>query len=320
MKNTPSITRRRFLQHTSSVVAGLGVASALPARGDPQSSGAPLFDLSLAQWSLHRSLQQGVLDNLDFAKKARETFGIGAVEYVNQFFKDKAQDQAYLNEMKKRASDAGVKSVLIMIDGEGQLGDQDEAKRTQTVENHYKWVDAAKHLGCHSIRVNAGGSGSREEVSQAVVDGLGRLCDYASNVGIHVLVENHGGYSSDGGWLSATIAAINKPNCGTLPDFGNFCVRHARGSDGSWGCAEEYDRYRGVEEMMPYAKAVSAKSHDFDEAGNETHTDYMRMMKIVLAHGYHGHVGIEYEGGGLSEEEGILATKRLLLKVRDALT
>ena len=258
------------------------------------------FKISLAQWSLHKTLQQKKLDNLDFAKVAKEKFGIHAVEYVNQFFMDKAKDETYLAEMKKRTSDLGVTNVLIMVDSEGALGDIDEAKRTKAVENHYKWVDAAKYLGCHSIRVNAETKAEYEEGKKLAADGLRRLSEYAKPLDINVIVENHGGLSSNGKWLSATIRMVGLANCGTLPDFGNFY---------------DYDRYQGVTDMMPLAKAVSAKSYDFDAEGNETKVDFRKMMKIVMAANYHSWVGIEYEGSTLSEDDGIIATKKLLEKI-----
>src|SRR5690606_35217868 len=115
---------------------------------------------------------------------------------------DKAQDTAYLNDLLQRSKDNGVRNHLIMIDGEGGLGDPDDAARTQAIENHYKWVDAAKHLECVTIRVNAYGVGSAEDVGAAAVDGLGRLGEFAARSGINVIVENHGGYSSNGTWLS----------------------------------------------------------------------------------------------------------------------
>lgn len=263
------------------------------------------FKISLAQWSLHRRLrgrQEPKLDNLDFAKAARG-FGIDAIEYVNQFFMDKAWDTRYLAEMKKRAADNGVKSLLIMCDRQGNLGDPDPNRRAQAVQNHHKWVGAAKFLGCHSIRVNARSQGSYEEQLKLAVDGLRHLSEYAAGQKINVLVENHGGLSSNGDWLASVIKEVNLPNCGTLPDFGNF--------------PPEIDRYDAVEKLMPYAKAVSAKSHDFDEKGNETRIDYHRVMRIVLDSGYHGYVGIEYGGKNLSEDEGILATKRLLERIRN---
>ena len=263
------------------------------------------FEISLAQWSWHKRLfgEAGPkLDNLDFAKEAHG-LGIQAVEYVNQFFKDKAENTKYLAEMKKHAEDLGVKSVLIMCDDEGSLGDPDPRRRARAVQNHHKWVHAAKFLGCHSVRVNAYSKGSYAEQLKLAADGLRRLSEYAAEHKLNVIVENHGGLSSNGRWLAGVIKEVDLPNCGTLPDFGNF--------------PPEIDRYEAVETLMPYAKSVSAKSYDFDENGNETKIDYYRMMKIVLDAGYKGFVGIEYEGDRLSETDGIVATKKLLEKIRE---
>lgn len=273
----------------------------------------PRFRVSLAQWSLHRSLQNKSLDNLDFARKAAVDFGIYGVEYVNSFFKDKASDSKYLAEMNMRSGDAGVQQLLIMIDGEGGLAELDDTTRRTAVSNHYKWVEAAKTLGCHSIRVNAYGvSDDRAALHTAAVDGLGMLASFAEKVGINVIVENHGGLSSDGKWLAGVIKEVNLPGCGTLPDFGNFCLKHADDGTGHSSCVDEYDRYLGVEELMPFAKAVSAKSYDFDSDGNETTIDFPRMIEVVKKSTYKGYFGIEYEGFRLSEDEGIIATKKLL--------
>jgi len=292
--------RRDFLKQAAGWTAGLSLVGA--GGWTHAADKAPPFKISLAEWSLHRTIFGGKLDHLDFAKTAKESFGIDGVEYVNQFFKDKAKDEKYLADMKKRGEDLGVKSVLIMIDGEGKLGDADEKKRAQSVENHYKWVEAAKFLGCHSIRVNAASDGSYEEQLGRAADGLHRLSEFGAKHGLNVIVENHGGLSSNGQWLAGVMKKVNLPNCGTLPDFGNF---------------HDYDRYKGVTETMPFAKAVSAKSHDFDAAGNETKTDYFKMMKIVLDAGYHGYVGIEYEGGKLDEMAGIRATLKLLQRCQE---
>lgn len=294
-----STNRRHFLASSAAAVA-LSASSRWSLGQDTAPS--KVYKISLAQWSLHKPLFAKEIDNLDFAKVAKERFGIDGVEYVNQFFKDKAKDAKYLEEMKKRTSDLGVTNVLIMIDGEGGLGNSDAAKRTTAVENHYKWVDAAKYLGCHSIRVNAETDKPYEEGSKLAADGLRRLSEYAKPLGINVIVENHGGLSSNGKWLSETIRATGMENCGTLPDFGNFY---------------DYDRYQGVTDLMPLAKAVSAKSYDFDEQGNESKIDFAKMMKIVLDAGYRGWVGIEYEGSRLSPDDGIKATKKLLEKIRD---
>ena len=299
-------SRRDFLKW--SAVAASAVV--LPGAAFAASTDSPLFKISLAQWSLHKAFFEKKIDALDFAKIAKEEFGIEAIEYVNQFFKDKAKDEAYLGELKKRAADLGVKSLLIMCDGEGALGDADEAKRTQAVDNHKKWVDAAAFLGCHSIRVNASSGGTYDEQIERAADGLGKLTEYAEKAQLRVIVENHGGLSSNGQWLSSVMKKVNHPHCGTLPDFGNFQV-----SD-----KEMYDRYKGVEELMPFAHAVSAKSHDFDEMGNEIHTDYRKMMKIVIDAGYRGYVGIEYAGSKIDEYAGIRATKKLLETVRDEMT
>jgi sugar phosphate isomerase/epimerase len=300
--------RRQFLQSFSAAAATASIARVLPA-GESSGNGQP-YKISLAEWSLHRTLRDDSknLTNLDFPRLSKEEFGIDAIEYVNQFFMDKAKDRKYLAELKQRCDDLGVKSLIIMCDREGALGDPDDAKRRQAVENHHKWVDAAKFLGCHSIRVNAQSRGSYEEQMKLAADGLRRLSEYAKPMGLNVIVENHGGLSSNGQWLAATIEKTGMDNCGTLPDFGNFYI--SRGKN-----PEMYDRYKGVDELMPYAKAVSAKAHDFDERGNEIHTDYEKMMEIVLSHGYHGYVGIEYEGRKLPEYEGIKKTKALLERV-----
>ena len=274
---------------------------------------APL-KLSLAEWSFNKDLFAKKMDNLDFAKKAAE-LGFEGVEYVNQFFPDKAKDMEYLAKMNQAASVAGVKSLLIMIDGEGDLGETDAKKRNEAVENHKKWVDAAVFLGCHSIRVNARGTGTEEEVANAAVEGLKSLSAYAAPKGINIIVENHGGYSSSGKWLTDVMAKVNLPNCGTLPDFGNFCIEREPGVDHGAKCIKEYDRYKGVEEMIVYAKALSAKSMDFDSTGNETTIDYARMIDIAKKAGYSGYIGVEYEGERLGEEAGVIATRDLIKKL-----
>ena len=290
------ITRRELLQTAAAIVCAPAMSQAF------QSPSAGLFKISLAQWSLHRTLQSGKLDHLDFARVTRQDYGLDAVEYVNSFFKTRATDAAYLAEMNKRAKDYGVYQHLIMCDGEGRLGDPDTAKRREAVNNHKKWLDAAKTLGCVTIRVNAASDGPFEEQQKLAADGLRQLSELGEAVGINVIVENHGGLSSNGQWLAGVMKMVDHKRCGTLPDFGNFY---------------EYDRYQGVADLMPFAKAVSAKSHDFDAEGNESAKDYRRLMKTVIDAGFRSWVGIEYEGERLPEPEGILATKKLLEKVRD---
>ena len=277
------------------------------------------FKISLAEWSLHKSLFSNEMDNLAFPSIAITKFGIKAVEYVNQFFKDKATNMKYLSELKRRAEDVGVANVLIMCDEEGELASAVSSERKRAIENHFKWIEAAKFLGCSSVRVNCFGAGSADEMANASTDSLRTLCEFALPLQINVVVENHGGFSSDGMWLSKVISNVGMENCGTLPDFGNFCIRHEKIGDWKTPCLEAYDRYQGVAELMPYAKGVSAKASDFDEYGNCIETDFHKMLSIVQAAGYSGYVGIEYSEGTLSEEEGIKATKNLLEKVGEAL-
>ncbi len=307
------MNRRAFLKQTALASLAAGVASLpLGCRSTGFGSGKPAYRISLAEWSLHKTIfNEKKLTNLDFPKVARREFQIEAIEYVNQMFKDKAQDMTYLRELRRICEGEGVESLLIMCDGEGNLGDPDSAKRQQAVVNHHKWADAAKFLGCHSIRVNAatGNVGSYEEQQKRAADGLAGLSEYCGKLSLNCIVENHGGLSSNGAWLAGVMRMVDRKNCGTLPDFGNFQIKQ-----GEW-----YDRYQGVTELMPFAKAVSAKSNDFDAQGNETNTDYRRMMRIVLDAGYRGWVGIEYEGNRLGEYEGIRATKTLLERVRDEL-
>lgn len=312
-------SRRTFVRNLAIAGAGAGIAPSLLNACTAQPK--LFFKISLAQWSLHRTffgdqihwellatnpdgILQGSADPLDFPIMARRDYGIDAVEYVNTFYFSKARDEKYLTELKKRCDDQGVYSNLIMCDAEGNLGDPDTEKRLQAVENHYKWVEAAKFLGCRHIRVNARSEGSWDEQMKLAADGLRKLCEYGDKYDINIIVENHGGLSSNGKWITGVMKMVDHPRIGLLPDFGNFRLNEN----------EEYDRYEGVKEMMPWAKGVSAKSHVFDENGNEKEIDYYKMLGIVKDAGYTDYIGIEYEGSELSEPEGIRATKALLLK------
>ncbi|MEZ5276535.1 MAG: sugar phosphate isomerase/epimerase family protein [Opitutaceae bacterium] len=297
-----SLSRRQFLLRTlGRIAAGTAVIPTLKASPSKE----PPFRISLAQWSVRQMHNDGIVPAVEFPVYTRQKFGIDAVEYVNTFFPKDGTLGDFVNELRQRCEDQGVKSLLIMCDGEGHLGDPDKGARLQAVRNHEKWLDAAAELGCHSIRVNAHSEGTYSEQLELAADGLQRLSALAQASDLNVIVENHGGLSSNAEWLEAVIRKVALPNCGVLPDFGNF---------------QEHDRYSSVQRLMPYARGVSAKSHDFDEDGNETGTDYFRMIPIVLRSGYRGHIGIEYEGSVLSPDEGILATKRLLIRTRDAWT
>lgn len=275
------------------------------------------FKISLAQWSFHKAiLEEKTMSPIDFAQKANE-LGFEGIEYVSQLYRKEIAEmgmETLLEKLKTKSEEHGVTNVLIMIDGEGSMASTDEKERNEAIENHYKWVDAAKYLGCHSIRVNAHGEGSSEDVAKAAVAGLSKLADYGAKQGVNILVENHGGYTSNGKWLADVMKKVGKSNCGTLPDFGNFCLTSGYGSIKDPGCTAAYDIYKGVEELMPFAKAVSAKTYDFDADGNEQHIDYVKMLQIVKDAGYKGFVGIEYEGDDLDEVVGINATRDLLIQ------
>jgi L-ribulose-5-phosphate 3-epimerase len=300
-------TRREFLATT----AGAFAVANLPQK--PQ----PLYKISLAEWSINRSLFSGAMQHLDFAKIAKSA-GIDAIEYVNQFFKDKAKDTAYLKEMNSRAAGEGVTQVLIMCDGEGNLGDPDAAKRQTAVENHYKWVEAAKFLGCHTIRVNGYSSGTPDEQMKLVADGMRKLCEFADGHNINVVIENHGGLSSNGKWLVETITRVGHKRAGTLPDFGNFRIA-GPGRSNPGAKVESYDSYVGVAEMIPLAKGVSVKPRVWDANGNQSDIDLKRMMKIVVDAGWRGHCGIEHGTEG-KELESIVELRKQLEAVRAELS
>ena len=307
--------RREFIKQSGLAAGSLAIGGSLLEACGSATTNTPVgfdFDISLAQWCFNKAIFGGQMSHLDFAKRAKEEFDISAIEYVNQFFPNRAQDKSYLDEMKMRADDLGVASVLIMVDHEGDLAYTDADMLTESIEKHYKWVEAAKHLGCHAIRVNAKGDGSFEEAKAAAVDGLGRLTTFAKDFGISVIVEPHGNYSSHGAWLADVMKQVNMDGCGTLPDFGNHCYEKAE--DGS--CINQYDVYRATQELMPYAKGVSAKTFDFDENGNEINYDYKKLFTIIKDSGFKGYVGVEYEGDSIPPEEGIRLTKALLERTK----
>ena len=307
-------TRRQFVKQ--SVFSACSLLTK-PWYAELQSAG---LEISLAEWSLHRALKSGKIDHLDFPRIAKNEFAINAVEYVNGFFggkkmtyKQAAKDRTYLSELLKRSQDAGVVNHLLMVDEEGSLAIPKDSERLAAVENHKKWIEAARFLGCSTVRVNLHGDGETTAKKSASIDSLSRLGEFAAPMRMNVVVENHGSDSSKGWWLAEIMKQVNKPNVGTLPDFGNFCISHPWGTTQN-ECNDPYDRYKGIEEMMPFAKAVSAKSYDFNNAGEQPKIDYKRLLDIVKASGFKGYIGIEFEGNTQPEEEGIRKTKALLKK------
>ncbi len=332
--------RRNFIRNSAGAGIGfslLGIYSCRDTKKDVKKEEAveenvlktatPFFKLSLAQWSIHNMINSDGVDPYTFAEKAKN-WGFEGLEYVSQLYDkeleaanySKEAMQSFVDKCNAEAEKHGLKNLLIMIDGQGDLATSDPAERKKAVENHYKWVDAAASMGCHAIRVNLAGSSDPVEWKANSIDGLSMLSAYAKTKNINILVENHGGLSSNAAMLSEVMTSVNMPNCGTLPDFGNFCIKRKDPKDYAAGCAENYDIYQGVEELMVHAKAVSAKSHNFDANGNETVIDYVRMLQIVKDAGYTGYIGVEYEGRELSEEEGIIATRDLLLRASKEIT
>lgn len=280
----------------------------------------PDIRISLAEWSFHRALESGKMDHLDFPSRAKNEFGISAVEYVNGFFggakmnfREAAKNRAYLNEMIKRSQDTGVVNHLLMCDDEGPLSSTSEKERLEAVDNHKKWIEAAKILGCATVRVNLHGEGSADDRKKASVDALSRLGEFAKPFQLNVVVENHGSVTSNAGWLTDVMKQVGRDNVGTLPDFGNFCISHPWGTIQE-GCTDMYDIYKGIQQLLPYAKGVSAKTYDFDGNGEQPLMNYKRLLDLVKASGFKGYIGIEYEGINQPEDEGVRNTQKLLKK------
>jgi len=305
--------RREFIHKSGQAAAALailGISGSCKTDTSKNDSSGLFFKISLAQWSLHKAMLSGELTTLDFAQQSR-LLGCEGLEYVTGLFKDKAKDSSFLSELNNRAKNEGQQNLLLMVDGEGELAQPDESNRLASIENHFKWIEAAHYLGCHSIRVNLGGGHQKSEAAKHGIDSLNRLAKFAQGSDINILVENHGGFSSDGKWMQQVFENVSMANVGTLPDFGNFCIK----KNDSNICIEQYDNYLGVKELMPYAKAVSAKSYGFNTDGKESLINYKKMLTIVKNANYSGFIGIEFEGNDISEEKGITLTRNLLINI-----
>jgi sugar phosphate isomerase/epimerase len=275
--------------------------------------------ISLAQWSLHRALERGTLKAVDFPMIAKKEFGISAVEYVNGFYTEELGNPSFWDTLKRETEAEGIDNLLIMVDNEGELGAAQKPERTRAVDQHRRWIEAARRLGCGAIRVNAFGKSDRKALREALIDGLGTLSEAGSQAGINILVENHGLHTSDAGFMTGIIEAVNNPYLGTLPDFGNWCLNKEWGGTQGGSCTDSYDPVKGLQQMLPFAKGVSAKSYDFDPEGNETTLPYKALLQEVKDSGFTGYIGIEYEGERLSEAQGIHATKALIEKTWETL-
>lgn len=305
--------RRTFIKKTAIAATAISMPS-LYAYGIKSEIKMP--KISLAQWSLNRAFFAKTLDPLNFASIAKTDYDISAIEYVNQFYVDSSTDEKFWAEMATRASDAGVESLIMMVDEERKLGDLNLEKRKKAVEDHQKWVHAAKILGCHSIRVNAFGEGNPNELEASLVDGLGKLTEYAAKEKIYVILENHGLHTSNTDFMTGIIKLVNNPYLGTLPDFGNWCLNAEWGSTQTTkNCSNIFPPEDGIAAFLPYAKGVSAKSYAFDDDGFDTVINYPKLLQLVKNSDFEGHIGIEFEGENMEEPAGIKATKNLIEKV-----
>ena len=310
--------RKEFIKLASTGALGISSLGYLSCESQKEI----FFKLSLAQWSLNKAIRGGEMSPYLFAEKSKN-LGFTGLEYVNQLYDDvmKSEDKSssiknFILKYNQLASDNGMDNVLIMIDEEGDLAGENEEQRLKSIDNHKLWIDTAAEMNCTSVRLNLYGSKDIETWKALSIDSLSKLGEHAKGTGLNVIVENHGRITSNIPELMNAINGVNMDNVGTLPDFGNFCMAdEGYGSVFDGTCETVYDFYKGVEEMMPKAFAVSAKSNDFDGNGDEKTIDYMKMLKIVKSFGYTGYIGVEYEGKRLSEVEGIKATRDLLIKV-----
>ena len=295
-----SISRRSFLGSATLAAPIISFAPTLLAKGknDPNR-----FQIGIQEYTFHRWIGSGKLDHLDYPALAKDKLGITHIEYWNRPFKEKHTDKKYVGELVKRTTGEGMKNVLILVDAKNQLDSKDAQARSQAVDEHKGWVDCAAQLGCDAIRVNCRSGGNRDENLENAAMGLGALCDYAKETGVKIVIEPHGGNSQDPDWLLAAMKKINKPNAGLLPDFNNF---------------GRYNRYDGVIKSLPYAPAVCAKALRFDDKGNETNTDFYKMIKIIYDSSYSGVISIEFEGHRVDPIEGSLKTKALIQKALKA--
>ena len=326
-------SRRKFLKNTFSVFSTTLLAPNLFAKKIDKSK----MDIGLQMYSFAPLIMQGKFDLLGFPDLVKNTYGINGAEYWSIPFMGRENDRDFLNDLKRRSDDNGVDNLIILVDdidiktmqSGPSLASSNKNDRDTAIDYHKKWVDVAKNIGCHSIRINLR---SEEENDQKILENssesISKLIEFSKQDIISIVIENHGGITGDADWLVSLMKNVDSKHLGTLPDFGtyNFCIKRGNLNFQSLSenCEDQYDKYLGVKKLMPYAKGVSAKSHEFDKDGEELSTNYSRMIKIISESNYKGYITIEYEGamkgmfGGegtyLSPHEGILATKKLINK------
>ena len=295
------------------------------------------LDIALQVYSFAPELLQGKFQILDFPRIIRNDYNISGAEYWSIAFLGKEKDNEFIKSLRNNSKEFGVDNLIILVDNIDiqtmksgpSLASSIKTERDSAIDFHKQWVEVAKEIGCHSIRVNLR---SKEDDNKKILDNssksLHELIEFSKNYKINIVVENHGGITGDADWMVDLMENINSKYLGTLPDFGssNFCVNKGElDLEGITNrCENQYDKYDGVKKLMPYAKGVSAKSHNFNEEGEELSTDFSRMIKIISESDYDGYITIEYEGAIMSmygqgenylnSNEGIIATKKLIEK------
>ncbi len=273
------------------------------------------IEIGLSTWSLHRHMgpikRQVVTDTgekhewteeypedvslLDFAGFARKEYGLTHLELIQMSFP--STEASYLKKLRSavEAAEAVIENVPIDV---GDICELAPERRAEHVRNIKSWMDVAAAIGSRAVRVNTGPSREGSDALALAVESCKRLAEHADKLGLNVLIENHGGISSDPQLLKQLIESVSTERMGACPDFGGF---------------DEAIRYDGLQKIMPLAKLVHAKSYAFDEHGEETAIDYARCMQIVKNSGFSGVLSIEYEGDG-NASEGIKKTKELILR------
>ena len=288
--------RRLFLQSLGIGSCGLSLGTNLfgKDKSDPSR-----FPIGIQEYTFNRILRSGKLKHLDYPAMVKKELGIEHVEYWSRPFEGKHTDKKFVGELNSRTKGEGISNVLILVDEKHELDHEKKSERDKSVDLHKGWIDCAAQLGCDAIRVNCRMGGDPKDNLNRAVDGVGRLCEYAKDTSVKVVIEPHGRNSQNPDWLLAVMKELNHPHAGILPDFNNF---------GS------YDRYSAVEKTLPFAPAVCAKALKFDDEGNETHTDYFKMLKIVYESTFSGVISIEFEGHGVDPIVGSRMTQDLILK------
>ena len=296
MERMNNSSRRHFIQGLGTGALAMALNSSLTGK---EKKTVDRFHIGIQEYTFNRWLKSGKLNHLDYPALVKKELGISYVEYWNRPFDGKHTDPAYVGELAKCTRNEGIQNVLILVDEKHELDHADKLERDKSIDLHKAWIDCAEQLGCLAIRVNCRMGGDPKDNLNRAVDGVGRLCEYAKDTSVKVVIEPHGRNSQDPDWLVSVMNALNHSHAGLLPDFNNF---------------GKYDRYDAVKKTLPFAPAVCAKALKFDKEGNESNTDFERMLKIVHDSEYSGVISIEFEGHDIDPITGSRMTKELILR------